>query len=157
MLKISGVVDEIKEGRERLERILVNGDALEKFREMVSAQGGDAGVVDNFNLLPDSREKLKVKAKTGGYVTRILAEEVGLSAMMLGAGRETKEDKIDLGVGVTLTKKLGDKVEKGETLAILHVNDDKNLTIAKDKLINAYNISKEKAEEKPLIYEIVKK
>ncbi|WP_018249998.1 pyrimidine-nucleoside phosphorylase [Orenia marismortui] len=155
MLLLSEVVDSEEEARERLERAINDGSALEKLKELIANQGGDPSVVDNPNLLPQAQSKFEVKAKTAGYVQRIEAESVGISAMLLGAGRETKESEIDLAVGLELSKKVGDKVEVGEVLATLYYNDDQKLKEAEDKLLSAYHIGSEQLEMNPLIYEII--
>ncbi|SJZ62041.1 pyrimidine-nucleoside phosphorylase [Selenihalanaerobacter shriftii] len=155
MLKLAGVVNDVEVGRERLEKVLVDGTGLDKLKEMISAQGGNSEVVDDLSLLPEAETKVEVKAKESGYITEIVAEEVGLSAMMLGAGRETKEDEIDLGVGIVLANKVGDKVARGDRLASLHVNGQSNLEAAKEKLLRAYTIGSDAPEERPLVYEVI--
>lgn len=156
MLELAGRVGDLEEGRELLRKKLENGDALKKFTELIAAQEGNPEIVDDFNLLPKTDKKVELKAEQDGYISGIEALEVGISAMLLGAGRETKDSEIDLAVGIVLEKKVGDKVKKGETLAVLHVDDEKNLEEAKSKLAAAFSYSKEKPEQKELIYEIIK-
>lgn len=156
MLELAGRVGDLEEGRELLRKKLENGDALKKFTELIAAQEGNPEIVDDFNLLPKTDKKVELKAEQDGYISEIEALEVGISAMLLGAGRETKDSEIDLAVGIVLEKKVGDKVKKGETLAVLHVDDEKNLEEAKSKLAAAFSYSKEKPEQKELIYEIIK-
>lgn len=156
MLELAGRVGDLEEGRELLRKKLENGDALKKFTELIAAQEGNPEIVDDFNLLPKTDKKVELKAEQDGYISGIEALEVGISAMLLGAGRETKDSEIDLAVGIVLEKKVGDKVKKGETLAVLHVDDEKNLEEAKSKLAAAFCYSKEKPEQKELIYEIIK-
>ncbi len=156
MLDLAGRVGDLEEGRELLCDKLKNGDALKKFAEMIAAQEGNQEIIDDFNLLPETDKKVEVKAEKDGYISNIGALEVGIAAMLLGAGRETKDSEINLAVGIVLEKKVGDKVKKGETLAVLHVDDEKNLEEAKSKLAAAFNYSKEKPEKKELIYEIIK-
>lgn len=105
-----------------LKRKISGGAALEKFREMICSQHGDAAVIDDFTLLPRAAAAVPVKAAKGGYIHRLKAETVGRAAMALGAGRKTRDDPIDLAVGVTLLKKVGDPVEPGDDLAMLHLN-----------------------------------
>ncbi len=122
MLYLAGKVSSPQEGEERLVNVMESGAALDKFKELIRLQHGDARIVEDFTLLPGARRVLPVTAATGGYVHRLGAEAVGRAAMALGAGRETKDDSIDLAVGVTLLKKVGDKVSSGEELALLHMN-----------------------------------
>ncbi|AGB41513.1 pyrimidine-nucleoside phosphorylase [Halobacteroides halobius DSM 5150] len=156
MLVLGEVAKDEKEARAQLEEAIDDGSALEKFKEMISNQGGSVGAIEDLDLLPQAKNKLEVKASTDGYIQRIKAEEVGISAMMLGAGRETKESTIDLAVGVKLAKKVGDEVAKGEKIATLYFNDDQQLKEAKEKLLSAYQISSEKPEVAPLVYEVIK-
>lgn len=156
MLKLAGKVENEAEGKEILRENLKNGKALDKFAEMITAQGGSANIIEDLSLLPTADNTLAVKAERSGYVSEIKALDVGLSAMILGAGRENKESEIDLAVGLELNKKIGDKIKEGENLAVLHYNEDENLKEAKDKLLNAFTITEDKAAKKELLYEIIK-
>lgn len=120
MLYMAGKVNDPEQGGNVLEETISSGRALDKFREMVINQGGDIKVIDNPDLLPHAEEIYPVKAAGSGYVSRLDAEAIGTSAVSLGAGRATREDGIDHGVGIVLEKKIGDRVEKGETLAVIH-------------------------------------
>ncbi|MBM7623587.1 pyrimidine-nucleoside phosphorylase [Sporohalobacter salinus] len=155
MLKLAGIVQTEAEGRKRLEEVLNSRAALEKFKELISAQGGNPKVIDDLSLLPTAKKKIEIKAQKKGYIERIDAEEVGLAAMMLGAGRETKEDDIDLAVGVTVKSKVGDKVNPEDTLATLYINDDNNLKDIKNRIQQAYTIIDKESENNKLIYEII--
>ena len=128
-----------EEAFERLEEMLKSGRALEKFRQFVEAQGGNPGVADNPDLLPQARYHTEVKAEHDGYVGAIDAEKVGLAAMMLGAGRKKKEDRIDHAAGVTMKKKIGQRINAGETIAVLHSNDP-DVTAVKNMLVQAVQI-----------------
>lgn len=99
-----------------------NGKALEKFKDFLKNQGGDSSIVDDPSKLPQAAYQIDVPAKEAGVVSEIVADEIGVAAMLLGAGRATKEDEIDLAVGIMLRKKVGDKVEKGEPLVTLYAN-----------------------------------
>ena len=156
MLQLAGVVKDENEAEEKVMTALNSGSALEKLREMISNQGGNSEVVDNYDLLPQSNNKLEIKAQDSGYIQQIEAKDIGISAMLLGAGRETKDSTIDLAVGLKLAKKVGAEVKEGEVLATLYYNDDSNLTEAKEKLTAAYQIGTDKPEEPKLIYNIVK-
>ncbi|PUU94611.1 MAG: pyrimidine-nucleoside phosphorylase, partial [Halanaerobium sp.] len=98
----------------------------------------------------------EVKAEQSGYISEIKALDVGLAAMILGAGRENKESQIDLAVGLELNKKTGDQVSQGDTLAVLHYNDSSNLEEAKQKLLKAFTITEAEKAKNKLIYEIIK-
>ncbi|MEC1601145.1 pyrimidine-nucleoside phosphorylase [Bacillus halotolerans] len=110
------------EARAKLEEVMKNGKALEKFKDFLKNQGGDSSIVDDPSKLPQAAYHIDVPAKEAGVVSEIVADEIGVAAMLLGAGRATKEDEIDLAVGIMLRKKVGDKVEKGEPLVTLYAN-----------------------------------
>jgi pyrimidine-nucleoside phosphorylase len=110
------------EARKLLTEVIENGKAIEKFKEFLSAQGGDASVVDHPEHLPQASYQIGVPAKVDGMVSEIIADEIGKAATMLGAGRATKEDEVDLAVGLVLHKKIGDAVKKGEALVTIHSN-----------------------------------
>ncbi|MFP4198487.1 MAG: pyrimidine-nucleoside phosphorylase [Halanaerobium sp.] len=156
MLQLAGKVKDRAEGKEILKENLKNGKALDKFAEMITAQGGNATVVEDLSLLPTADNKLEVKAEKAGYVSQIKALDVGLSAMILGAGRENKDSQIDPAVGLELKKKTADQVRKGDTLAVLYYNNNKNLKEAEQKLLDAFRITKKKKDTNKLIYEIIK-
>ncbi|MNI30720.1 Pyrimidine-nucleoside phosphorylase [compost metagenome] len=124
---------------------------------MVLAQGGEVAQIDDPSLLPEAELKIEVKSDRAGYVESIQAEEIGIAAMLLGAGRETKDSVIDLAAGVDLHKKIGDPVQVGEVLAVLHLNTpyEKGLAEAKSKVLNAYGISDDKVPNRPLVFALV--
>lgn len=156
MLILAKKVTTPKEGREMLEEAINNGSAFEKLQALVSAQSGNPRALDNLDLLPTAQQIVPIKAETAGYVQRIEALDVGVSAMLLGAGREKKESVIDLAVGVVIEKKVGDPVKIGDTLAELHVNQTEGLAEALDLLKKAFTLGLEKPQVKPLIYQIIK-
>ncbi|MGP3777491.1 pyrimidine-nucleoside phosphorylase [Halanaerobium saccharolyticum] len=156
MLQLAGKVENAAEGKKILRENLKNGKALAKFAEMITAQGGNAEVVEDLSLLPTAAGVFEVKAEQSGYISEIKALDVGLAAMILGAGRENKESEIDLAVGLELNKKTGDQVSQGDTLAVLHYNDDKNLEEAEQKLLKAFTITDAEKAKNKLIYEIIK-
>lgn len=140
------------EARDMLRHSLDSGAAFSKFREFVAAQGGDAGVADDTNLLPCARYTKSVVSGSSGYVRRIDAEDVGLSSLYLGAGRETKDSSIDPAVGLRLCKKVSDAVEKGEALAVIYGNSEERILSAEQKLQQAFTISETPVQAEPLIY-----
>lgn len=120
MVVLAKKADTLDEAREKLIEVMKNGKALEKFKEFLENQGGDSSIVDQPEKLPQAPYKIEVPAKESGIVAEIVADEIGVAAMILGAGRATKEDDIDLSVGIMLNKKVGDRVEKGDSLVTLH-------------------------------------
>lgn len=124
MAVLAGVASSQEEARVLLEQSISSGRALEKFKTFLAAQGGDASVVDEPERLPAAKYLFEVPAKEAGYVSTIAAEKMGLAAMLLGAGRATKDSIIDLAVGIVLHKKVGDSVQLGESLATIHANSE---------------------------------
>ncbi|CAN2249239.1 pyrimidine-nucleoside phosphorylase [Bacillus vallismortis] len=122
MVVLAKKANTLDEARAKLEEVMKNGKALEKFKDFLKNQGGDSSIVDDPSKLPQAAYQIDVPAKEAGFVSEIVADEIGVAAMLLGAGRATKEDEIDLAVGIMLRKKVGDKVEKGEPLVTLYAN-----------------------------------
>lgn len=122
MVVLAGKAGSLLEARTMLEQAISSGAALEKFRTFLRNQGGDADVVDFPERLPQAKYRIEVPALETGKVAQIVADQIGVAAMLLGAGRATKEDKIDLAVGLVLHKKVGYPVVVGESLATLHAN-----------------------------------
>ena len=156
MLILGKKASSFQEGYNLLLENIKNKKALEKLKEFVKIQGGDERYIDDTNLFEKASYIIEVKAKNSGIVSKIHAEKVGLIAMELGAGRVTKESKIDLSVGIVLNKKCKDKVNKGETLAYIHANDKEKGEKALEKLINAIEIKDSFKDNTPLIYEVIK-
>ncbi len=151
MLKSGGVVKTPEEGRNKLIKIIEEGKAFNKFKEIVMAQGGNLRVVENPELLPLAKYCLKIKADKSGYIQRIDSRLIGESAMILGAGREKKESEIDLSVGIVLKKKVGSKIDISEDLAEVYYNNLEKLKEAKKKLLSSFTIGNKKPEKLPLI------
>ena len=156
MMVEAGFAAEIGEARERLLDTIRDGSALGKLAAMVEAQGGDARAVYDPALLPDAAIKLEVPAAEAGYVSHIRAEQVGLVSMHLGGGRATKEDTIDLSVGVVLRKKVGDRVEAGESLGTIHASDPVKAEQAAELLRGCYELSPEPVERPAFIKAIIR-
>ncbi|ARK29068.1 pyrimidine-nucleoside phosphorylase [Halalkalibacter krulwichiae] len=154
MVYLSGVASSIEEGRTMLEEAITTGKALETFKTFISAQGGDASVVDNPTKLPTAAYTFEIEAKEDGYVSEIVADEIGIAASILGAGRTTKESTIDLAVGLVLNKKVGDKVHKGESLVTVYSNHESVASVV-ERIDRSYHIVKNKVESKPLVYDII--
>lgn len=153
MLMAAGETDRIDEGKAILKEKIESGEALEKFREFITAQGGDAGFIDQPSLLGEAAFKVDFKAEKSGLVSHWVADLVGEAAMVLGAGRAVKEDQIDPVVGIVLQAKVGDRVEKGNTLAVIHSNQE-DVSEAVDRLKKAVTISNT-ADTRPLIYKTI--
>lgn len=157
MLVLAKVAKNFDEGIEKIRDAISSGKALEKLKVFIENQGGDKNIVDDYSLLPTASKIVEIKSPKSGYISKIEAEEVGVSAMILGAGRETKEDILDLSAGIILTKKVGDYVNEGDILAYMHLNKEEKLQQAKERFIAAYKIVDEKVEPKKLVYGVVTK
>lgn len=157
MLKLGGAVKSYEEGKNRLEKILQEGVAFNKFKEMITAQGGNPEIPDKPELLPLAKHCAKIKADISGYIQKIDSRLIGESAMLLGAGREKKESEIDLSVGIILKKKVGSKVNINENLAEVYYNDSKNLKEANSKLFSSFVIGDKKPKKLPLILATISK
>lgn len=143
-----------EETREQVKEQITNGKALEALRTMIVHQGGNGDIVDDVSLLPQSKYTIDVPADTSGFVTHMEAHEIGTSAMLLGAGRATKDAVIDLAVGVVLHKKVGDRVEKGESIATIYANEE-DVQASIDKIKQFTVIKEEKEQTSPLIIDMI--
>lgn len=132
MLEQAGLVKDVEEGRKRIVEQIKNGEGLKKLAEFVAAQGGDASYIHDPSKFPLAKHQVEIKAEKAGYVRRIDSLAIGISAMKLGAGRETMEQTIDMAAGIILRKKVGDRVEKGDVLAIAHTNKENVEEVYKD-------------------------
>lgn len=157
MLVLGGRTDSYEEARSILESNIKSGAALNKLVEMVKAQKGNPEQILNPELLPAAANIIDIKSQYSGYVESIDAEDIGIAALILGAGRETKESPIDYSVGIVLTKKVGDYVEKGETIAHMHINDLKKAEECEERLLDAYSFTSTKPAKRPLIFGMVDK
>ncbi len=151
----TGKAGSTEEARRLLIEKLDDGSALKKFAEFVEAQGGDSAPVFNTNLLPQASIVREVTSPVDGYVSHIESDRVGISAMKLGGGRETKESEIDLSVGILINKKVGDSVKKGEKIATLYANDNAKLEAALSELEQSYSYSQTPVERPELIKTII--
>ncbi len=154
-LKAKGDIRELSEGKKKIDNVINDGSALKQLKEFISESGGNGNLVDDYMLLPEAKGLLEVYSETDGYVSRIRAEEIGKAAMIIGAGRATKEDEIDHAVGIKILKKVGDKVEKAEKLAEIYYNVEKNIEESKKMILDAYVISRDKVEKPTAILEIM--
>ena len=155
MVVLAGAAKDTDEARKMLMETITSGKAIEKLKEFVEAQGGDASVIDDISNFHNAKYVIPVKATKSGVVSKIHAENIGLVAMELGAGRATKESIIDLAVGIVLQKKRGDKVNEGDIIAYIHADDEEKGKKAVDGILANYEIS-DSVKDIPLIYDIVK-
>lgn len=137
-------------------KALDDGSAFKKFREFIAAQGGNTDVIDDTQKLPKAKFSHNVTAPCDGYIYSMNAESVGAASVILGAGRETPDDTIDYTAGIVLEKKTGDKVAKGETIAVLYTCNEATIASAEKRFIDAVVFSTKKPQAKPLIYEVVR-
>lgn len=133
MVILAGKAKTSEEAKEMLLDAIHSGKTLAKFKEFLANQGGDASIVDDLTKLPQAKYKIELPAKQSGYISRMVADEIGVASMILGAGRATKEDVIDLAVGLVLHKKVGNKVEEGESILTIYSNRE-NVEDVKQKL-----------------------
>ncbi|MDF2533560.1 MAG: pyrimidine-nucleoside phosphorylase [Clostridia bacterium] len=152
MLVLGGRTTNMEEAKQILQKTIDDGTAIEKLKDMVKAQYGDAEHINNTELLPKAKHIVDISSPREGYVHGIDAEEVGRAALVIGAGRETKESSIDYSVGIILIKKVGDKVAKNDIIAKVHINDMSKLEECKAKLFDAYDLSMEIPDKRPLIF-----
>ena len=141
--------------KEQAQKLLEDGSALEKFRQIIQAQGGDPEVLDSFERLPTASAEYPINSPRAGFVSRIQADDVGNAAMLLGAGRDRVDSPIDYAVGIVLERKVGERVEAGERLCTLYYNEDTHLEEATQMVEDAFRIATAPPEPRPLIYEII--
>lgn len=150
MLLLSGK-GTLEECREMAAKAIANGSALQKLVEMVKKQGGDPEAVINPQKLPQAPVRVEWKAETSGYIHSMQAEKLGMASLVLGAGRKTKDDTIDPSAGIVLRKKTGERIEKGETLAILHTSHEQSIQEATDILNASLQVDETPAPGRPLV------
>ena len=140
----------------RVKDAIDSGAALKKMRAWIEAQGGDVRYIDDPSLFPVSKIEYKVLSPKAGYIEAMDAEAIGLASVMLGAGREKKEDPIDYAAGIVLCKKVGDYVQAGEPLCLFYTDRENALKSAEAKYLSSLTFGEEKPEEKPLVYEVIR-
>jgi thymidine phosphorylase len=151
-------VSSIEDGKRLSAKLLDSGDALQRFRKMIEMQGGDARVVDDPKVLPRTRHSLDVQSPKAGYVTTIQCERAGTACVILGGGRERKEDSVDPAVGFVLHKKVGDFVAAGEVLCTVYFNSEALGMRARAMLLESFEISEAaRTEQRPLVHRVITK
>lgn len=155
MLMLGGKAQNVKEGKEILEKIISSGQALNQFEKFIASQGGEKRIVDDFELLPQANHICQVKASETGYIKSIATEKLGLLSVEIGAGRTKKDDEIDLSAGIILHKKIGDWINKDEVLAEIHLNKKNLINKIEQEISNCFTITEEKVEQPELILDII--
>lgn len=153
MLYLGGVVDTPQEGVHRVRQALEDGSALDKFRQVIEAQGGDPRVVENRELLPAAPAQLAVPAPAAGWIAEIDGLAVGMATMALGAGRAVKDAPVDFRVGVVLAKKVGERVERGESLATVHAASFEEAQAAAQAIASAFVVAQDPVQAPQLLYQ----
>ncbi len=146
MVVLSGKAEDEKAARAMLEDTISSGKALAKFKQFIEAQGGDSSYVDDTDKFEKAPIVEKVVSEKSGYINKINTEEIGIAALILGGGRETKESVLDLRVGYVLNKKLGDYIEKGDVIATVFANDEDKKNQSVKRFLGALTIGEEKAQ-----------
>lgn len=155
MLRLGGAATTVADGRKRGEELIASGKALDKFRQMVELQGGDLRAIDDPKRLPRAEHTMMVCSPRDGYVAALQCEQVGTACVLLGGGRERKEDSVDPAVGIVLHKKAGDAVSAGEGLATIHYNAEARAGRARRLLEESYRIADAPAQKRPLIHRVI--
>jgi pyrimidine-nucleoside phosphorylase len=155
MLHLGGRAKTAAQGKGLAVELIDSGRALETFRRMVALQGGDVAAIDDPSRLPRARHSVEVVSAKSGYVSAIQCEGVGTASVVLGGGREKKEDSIDPAVGVVVHKKVGDRVSAGEPLCTLHYDSDTRAAQAKELIEQSYRIGETPPAPLPLVRKIV--
>ena len=154
MTVLGGMFDNFNDAYKALYEIIKSGKAFEKLKELVKIQGGNVDLIENPEKLPQAALHIEVKSMQEGYIHGIDAESIGISAMLIGAGRATKEDKIDYAAGITINKKIGDKVQIGDSLCTLHTNIEK-YSESENLVRNAFIFSDKKPIKLKYIYDVI--
>ena len=150
-LKIARKARSVDEGREKLEKLLKNGQALRRMKQIIVCQGGDARVLNNPSLLPKAKKMILFKAAQSGFISRIDARKTGEAAVLLGAGRSRAEDQIDYGAGICFFKKTGDKVKSADAIAAFYARDEKKIKEALSRFKEGFLLSSNPTKEKPVV------
>lgn len=158
MFYLGGVSKTIDQGKQLCEQIIASGKAFDRFRQMVELQGGDISAIDDPARLPGTDHRVDVPSPKAGYVTAITCEQIGTACVILGGGRERKEDSVDPAVGIVVRKKIGDKVSVGEPLCTIHCHSDAQAARAKSLLEESYQIAAEPpANKQSLLHRVIYK
>jgi len=157
MLHLGGVAETVAEARQQSAQLISSGKAWEKFRQMVALQGGDSKAVDDVHRLPRARQTREVSAVKSGHLVALQCEQIGTACVILGGGRERKEDAVDPAVGIVLHKKVGDRVATGEPVATIHYNQESRAERARQLILESCQIGDVAPPKRPLIHKIIGK
>jgi pyrimidine-nucleoside phosphorylase len=155
MFHLGGRANTIPEGKDLVDRMIRSGQALETFCKMVALQGGDPAAIEDFSRLPRAKHRSDIVSGKSGYVSAIQCEDVGTACVVLGGGREKKEDSIDPAVGIVLHKKVGDRVSAGEPLCTLHHNSESRAAHAKRLIERSYQVADAPPPPRPLVHRVI--
>ena len=154
MVVMSGKADDLETARAMCEKTITDGSALQKFGDMVAAQGGDRNVIDHPEIMPQAKFKIELPAKASGVVSKVEADEMGIASMLLGGGRQKADDQLDYAVGIMMNKKVGDPVKAGESLLTIYSNRE-DVADIKQRLYDNIEI-RDSAEPFTLIHETIR-
>jgi pyrimidine-nucleoside phosphorylase/thymidine phosphorylase len=158
MLYLGGVAKTVSEGKQESARLISSGKALEKFRQMVELQGGDSRIVDDAKRLPQAPHTMQVTSSRAGWLTAMQCEQIGTACVILGGGRERKEDLVDPAVGIVLHKKVGDRIDAREPIATLYYKAEAKAARARQLIEASFEITDSAPSTKrPLIHRVIGK
>jgi pyrimidine-nucleoside phosphorylase/thymidine phosphorylase len=145
----------LESAKDEMYKLLNDGAALQQFRQILEAQGGNPQVIDSFELLPNASADFVVSSPRAGYVSRISADDIGHAVALLGGAREALDSRIDAAVGIVLEHKVGDRIQAGERLCTIYYNSDQHLEEASEMVEDAFHIAAAAPETRPLVYEVI--
>ena len=157
MLYLGGAAKSVADGKAQSEKLISSGKALERFRQMIELQGGDPRVIDDVKKLPQALHTMQVLSSKQGYLSSMQCEQIGTACVILGGGREKKEDSVDASVGIVLHKKVGDAVAAGEPLATIHYNAEDRAARARQRIEASIEIGDSVPAKRPLVHRVIGK
>src|SRR5450432_4607373 len=157
MLHLGGASKSVAEGKLESAKLISSGKALDKFRQMIELQGGDPRVIDDFKRLPQAQHTVQIAGTKAGYIASMQCEQIGTACVILGGGRERKEDSVDPSVGIVLHKKVGDRIAVGEPLATIHYNSEAKVARAQQLIEASCEIAQAAPPKRPLVHRIIGK
>jgi pyrimidine-nucleoside phosphorylase len=156
MLHLGGITKTVAEGKQQSAQLISSGKALERFRQMVELQGGDGGVIDDAKRLPQAQHTMQIKSEKAGYLSAMQCEQIGTACVILGGGRERKEDSVDPAVGIILHKKVGDRVAAGDRLATIYYNSEARAERARQLITSSCEIADlAPSAKRPLVHKVI--
>jgi pyrimidine-nucleoside phosphorylase len=155
MLHLGGASKTVADGKQESAKLISSGKALEKFRQMIERQGGDPGVIDDAKRLPQAQHTMQVASARAGYISSMQCEQIGTACVILGGGRERKEDSVDPAVGIVLHKKVGDKISSGEALATIYYNAEPKAQRARELIEQSCKTADAAPAKRPLIHRVI--